>query len=129
LEALGILINLIKERFPRDEGWGWNLPKMHAFAKMPNNMLKFGSANRFSGNIGKWALKEIDNDHAEITQRQPDKFAEQCAIRKYECNVVKYVMNDISNQIDVSTHSSNNNIEMWEYRGRYKVLFCKTNKS
>ena len=52
LEALGILINLIKECFPRDEGWGWNLPKMHAFAKTPHNMLKFGSANNFSGNIG-----------------------------------------------------------------------------
>ncbi len=24
LEALGILINLIKEYFPIDEGWGWN---------------------------------------------------------------------------------------------------------
>jgi hypothetical protein len=24
-------------------------PKMHAFAKMPHNMLKFGSANNFSG--------------------------------------------------------------------------------
>jgi hypothetical protein len=51
LEALGILINLIKECFPRDEGWGWNLPEMHAFAKMPHNMLKFGLANNFSGNI------------------------------------------------------------------------------
>jgi hypothetical protein len=50
-EALGILINLIKECFPRDEAWGWNLPKMHAFAKMPHNMLKFGSANNFSGKI------------------------------------------------------------------------------
>ncbi len=39
LAALGILINLIKECFPRDEGWGWNLPKMQAFAKMPHNML------------------------------------------------------------------------------------------
>jgi hypothetical protein len=26
-KALGILINLIKECSPRDEGWGWNLPK------------------------------------------------------------------------------------------------------
>jgi hypothetical protein len=65
LEALGILINLIKECFPRDEGWGWNLPKMHAFAKMPHNMLKFGSANNVSGNIGEWALKGILKDHAE----------------------------------------------------------------
>jgi hypothetical protein len=30
-EALGIFINLIKECFPRDEGRGWNLPKMHDF--------------------------------------------------------------------------------------------------
>jgi hypothetical protein len=51
---------------------------------MPHNMLKFGSANNFSGNIGKQALKGIVNDHAEKTQRWPDKFAEQCAIREYE---------------------------------------------
>jgi hypothetical protein len=64
-KALGILINLIKECFPRDESWGWNLPKMHAFAKMPHNMLKFRSANNFSGNIGEWALRGIVKDHAE----------------------------------------------------------------
>jgi hypothetical protein len=92
-------INLIKVCFPRDEGWGWNLPKMHAFAKMPYNMLKFGSANNFSGNIGERALKGIVKDHAEKTQRQPDKFAEQCAIPEYESNVIKYVMTDISSQI------------------------------
>jgi hypothetical protein len=46
-----------------------NLPKMHAFAMMPHNMLKFGSSNIFSGNIGEWALKGIVKDHAEKTQR------------------------------------------------------------
>ncbi len=65
MEALGIFINLIKECFPRNEGWGWNLPKIHAFAKMPHNVLKFGSANNFSGNIGERALKGIVKDHAE----------------------------------------------------------------
>ncbi len=68
MEALGIVINLIKECFPRDGGWGWNLPKMHAFAKMAHNMLKFGSANKFSGNIGERALKGIVKDHAEKTK-------------------------------------------------------------
>ena len=34
-------------------------------AKMPHNMLKFGSANNFSGNIGGQALKGIVKDHAE----------------------------------------------------------------
>jgi hypothetical protein len=28
------IINMIKGCFPRDEGWGWNLPKMHVFAKV-----------------------------------------------------------------------------------------------
>jgi hypothetical protein len=36
---------------------------MHAFAKMPHNMLKFGSANDFSGNTLKRALKGIVKDH------------------------------------------------------------------
>jgi hypothetical protein len=85
---------------------------MHAFAKMPRNMLKFGSANNFSGNIGEWALKGIVKDHAEKSQRRPDKFAKQCAIHKYESNVIKYGMTDISSQIGVSTHSSKSNNEM-----------------
>jgi hypothetical protein len=64
-QAFGNLINPIKESFPSIESWGWNLPKMHAFAKMPHNVLKFGSANTFSGNIGERALKGIVKDHAE----------------------------------------------------------------
>ncbi len=90
-------------------------------------MLRFGSANNFSGNIGEWALKGIVKDHAEKTQRQPDKFTEQCAIHEYESNIIKYVMTDISSQIGVSTHSSKTNNEMWESRGRYTIHFCKTN--
>ncbi len=62
-----------------------------------------------------------------ITQRQPDKFAKECAIRMYESNIIKYVMTDISSQIGVSTHSSKTNNEMWESRGRYTIHFCKTN--
>jgi hypothetical protein len=38
---------------------------MYAFAKMPHNMPKFGSANNFSGNIEERALKGIVKDHAE----------------------------------------------------------------
>jgi hypothetical protein len=100
---------------------------MHAFAKMQQNILKFGSANNFSGNIGEQALKGIVKNHAEKTQRRPDKFAEQCAIHKYESNIIKYVTTDISSQIGVSTHSSKTNNKMWESRGRYTIHFYKTN--
>jgi hypothetical protein len=107
------LIKLIKECFPRDEGWGWNLPKIHALAKMPLNMLHNGSANNFSGNIRERVLKGIVKDHAEKTQRKPNKFSEKYAICEYESNVIKHIMTDISSQIGVSRHSSKNNNKMW----------------
>ncbi len=50
-------------------------------------------------------LKGIVEDHAEKTQRQPDKFVDQCAIRKYKSNFIKSVTTDISSQIGVSRHS------------------------
>jgi hypothetical protein len=100
---------------------------MHAFAKMPSNILKFGSANNFSGNIGERALKAIVKDRAEKTQRRLDKFAEQCAKRKYERNVIKYVMTDMSNSIGASNCPAPRQNEMIEPRGRFTVHFSATN--
>ena len=85
---LGELITFIKLCFPRTDGNGWNIPKMHALAKMPQNMLKFGSANNFCGQIGERALKGIVKDHAQQTQRRPDSFAQQCALREYETKLL-----------------------------------------
>jgi hypothetical protein len=99
ITLLGDLITMIKELFPRDEGWGWNLPKMHAFAKLPHSMLKFGFPGNFSGHIGEQALKGIIKYHAAHTQKRPGSFAEQCAIREYENNVLKYVMTDLDDQL------------------------------
>jgi len=67
-KLLGDLMTHIKLCFPRTDGNGWNLPKMHALAKMPQNMLKFGTANNFCGQIGERALKGIVKDHAQQTQ-------------------------------------------------------------
>jgi hypothetical protein len=39
--------------------------KYTPFAKIPLNMLQYGSTNNFSGNIGERALKGIVKDHAE----------------------------------------------------------------
>ncbi len=89
-------------------------------------MLKFGLANNFSGNIGEQALKGTVKDYAKKTQRQTGKFAEQCAICEYESNIIKYVMTDISSQIGVLTHSSQDNNKMWESRGKYKISISKT---
>jgi hypothetical protein len=69
----------------------------------------------------------IEGNCERSCRKQPDRFAEQCAIRKYESNAIKYVMTDISSHIGVSTHSSKINNEMWGSRGRYTIHFCRTN--
>jgi hypothetical protein len=114
---LGELITMIQEYFPRTDGWGWNLPKMHAFAKMPHYMLRVGTANNFSGQIGEQALKAIVKDHTARMQQRPANFAEQCAICEFENNVIKYVMADLSNQLGVSVHKLARSVTKSELRG------------
>jgi hypothetical protein len=102
---LGELTSLIQQCYPRIDGWGWNIPKMHALSIMPDTVLKFGSANNFSGQIGEWALKGIVKDHASRSQRRSDSFAQQCAQREYDSNVVKFVMADIHQNSGLATNS------------------------
>jgi hypothetical protein len=118
---------MIQECFPRTDGWGWNLPKMHALSKMPHYMLRFGSANNFSGQIGERALKGIVKDHAARTQRHPANFAEQCAIREFESNAIKYVMTDLSNQLGVSLHNRARSVIKSELRGKFTLTLSETN--
>ena len=58
----------------REEGNGWNVPKMHSLAKIVYYMLKFGSAKGILGQTGERVLKEIVKDHTKQTQRQPNVF-------------------------------------------------------
>jgi hypothetical protein len=89
------LILQIKKCFPRIDGNGWNIPKMHSLAQMLHYMQNFGCANNFSGQIGERALKSMVKDHAQQTQRQINVFASQCADREYESTVYKHAFDDI----------------------------------
>ena len=93
--SLALLIASIQHCFPRDDGNGWNIPKIHSYAKMLYYMLKFGKARNFSGQIGESVLKTIVKDPAKNTQRRPKVFAEQCALRRYETVVLNYAFDDI----------------------------------
>ncbi len=75
-------------------------------------MLKFGSANIFCGQIGEQPLTGTVKDHAQQTQRRPDSFAQQCALREYETNLLRCVMSDIDGQLGLSTKtlSVSNNV-------------------
>ena len=123
---LGELILLIQQCYPRVDGFGWKIPKMHALSKMPDTVLKFGSANNFSGQIGERALKGIVKDHASRTQRRADSFAQQCAQREYESNVVKFVMSDMHQNPGLTTNSILNSRKS-SFSGCFQLSMNSTN--
>ena len=78
------LITMIKHCFPRKEGNGWKIPKMHALAILLHYVQKFGCASGFSGETGERFLKLIVKDMARHTQKRAIQFAEQCAFHLFE---------------------------------------------
>ena len=124
---LSRLIQHIPTCFPREDAWGWNLPKMHALAKMIDNMLKFGMASNFSGQTGESALKGIVKDHAVRTQRRADKFAEQCAVRESESKIIDFIWSDISPRLGINERKIPKNPSGYKAKGEYKAHFSKMN--
>jgi hypothetical protein len=102
---------------------------MHALAKMPKNMLKFGTANNFCGHIGEQALKGIVKDHAQQTQQRPDSFAQQCALREYETNILRYVMTEIGGHLGLSTITLPESNDVVCPKGKFTLTMSTTNKS
>ena len=94
---------------------------MHALAKMPKNMLKFGTANNFCGHIGERALKGIVKDHAQQTQQRPDSFAQQCALREYETNILRYVMTEIGGHLGFSTKILPESNDVVRLKGKFTL--------
>ena len=127
-ELLSKLIKSIKKCFPRIDGNGWNIPKMHSLAKMLHYMQQFGSANNFSGQIGERALKSMVKDHAQQTQRRVNVFASQCADREYESKVYNHAYNDVKHLL-CAEKKNEANVDTISpfYRGRHIVTFAHGN--
>ena len=92
-------------------------------------MLKFGSANIFCGQIGEQILTGTVKDHAQQTQRRPDSFAQQCALREYETNFLRYVMSDIDRQLGLSPQTISVSINVVIPKGKFTLHMSTSNKS
>ncbi len=96
---------------------------MHAFANMPQNMLKFGTAGNISGQIGEQALKAIVKDHAGKTQWRPDKIVEQCAIREYKARQLDFIIKDVSIQLGINRKNERTDISKFQPQGKFTASF------
>jgi len=121
---LAELITCIKTSFPRQDGNGWSLPKMHSLSKMLHYMSKFGKAKNFSGQVGERVLKSIVKDHAQQTQRRVNVFASQCAQREFETFVLKYAYNDVAHYFgELFQRTKNITQECVATRGKHHIFF------
>ncbi len=89
---------------------------MHAFANMLQNMLKFGTARNFSGQIGEQALQAIVKDHAVKIQWRPNKFAEQCAIKECESRQLDFIIKDVSIQLGIDRKNDPQNTSKFQHQ-------------
>jgi len=124
IALVGVMIDGIKKCFPRLDGNGWDLPKVHGLAKMIYYVCKFGMAKNFSGSQGESALKHIVKNHADQTQRRANVFAEQVALRRYETEVFQYAFEDIRPILGLDyARVVNNDANSFRGEGKFTMEF------
>ena len=77
-------IGEIRKCFPRQIGNQWNIPKMHILVRMIPNMLRFGSAESFSGQHGERFLQSSVKHVPDNTRRQGATYTQELASRIWE---------------------------------------------
>lgn len=93
------VIPLLQKAFPRDDGQGYKLPKVHSLTKFPYYIQLYGSAINFHGGFGESHLKRFMKHLSHFTQKRPSVFAEQVAKNHYRTELNKHRMKAISSQI------------------------------
>jgi hypothetical protein len=78
------VLDMVKDVFPREQGQGWKLPKMHGLTKMQSYICLFGSGINFFGGPGESYHKKFVKDTGNNTQGRVDSFSHQVADRIYE---------------------------------------------
>ena len=90
-ELIAKVIELIKKIFPREDGHGWNVSKVHGLTKMQFYITLFGSGINFFGGPGECNHKRFVKDTGKNTQGRVDSFNSQVATRYYESTVLTVV--------------------------------------
>ena len=71
--------------FPRNEGNGWKLQKLHEILHLPVDVTNFGSPKNFDTGIMENRLIHVGKKNAKLTQKRgPKIFTEQLGNRIYE---------------------------------------------
>ena len=98
------VIHDIMDFFPREEGNGWDIPKIHGFLQMVFYIQFYGNALNFFTGPGEHAHIRLLKDNARRTQKQPSTFGKQIAdrlqenllLRRAEDNLIHQLYDDVT---------------------------------
>jgi hypothetical protein len=128
-EAIGVVIEMMQRHFPRTNGHGYNLPKMHGLTKMQEYFCLFGCPMNFYGGPGEASHKLFVKAPGLKTQRRVSEFAAQVAEQYYNTMAVnaasKYIdirltsekMRDENNEVVNMTINASTRVS-----GQYRVF-------
>eukprot|EP00956_Cyclotella_meneghiniana_P045615 scaffold376871_cov387-Cyclotella_meneghiniana.AAC.1 len=92
MPAVYDLIRDMKAFFDRNDGNGWDLPKIHGMIQMLECIVYFGSAKNQYGGPGEQSHKKYLKDPSNRSRRQPASFLTEVATRIEENVVIEASM-------------------------------------
>ena len=109
--AIACIMDDIIWIFPRDEGEGWSLPKVHGFLLMALYMTAYGNAANFYGGDGERSHITFVKDNAQNTQRVANQFVKQVGDRiketVYLSKAEGSIMHDLCDSLQSLSVTSN----------------------
>ena len=95
------VIQMMQDVFPRTDGQGWQLPKVHGLTKMQSYICLFGSGINFFGGPGEANHKKFVKDTGYNTQCRIDSFVSQVSTRCYETMLFEIAKEALEKQTDM----------------------------
>ncbi len=82
--SIATLLDMVKSRFPRNVGNGWDLQKFHELLHVPDDIFRFGSPRNTDAGPGERSLKDFAKKPARTSQKREDGFLDQVSSRIHE---------------------------------------------
>ena len=103
-EARNLIANVLtalQRMFPRPNGNGYNIPKMHGMTKFQFYIKRYGTAMNFYGGTGESAHKLFVKAPGLKTQRRVSEFASQVAIQHHNMMVTANALHTINTESSI----------------------------
>jgi hypothetical protein len=88
LSSIRALLDMIRQRLPRNEGNGWQLQKYHELLHLADDISRFGAPRNTDAGPGERSLKFFAKRQAGTSQKRSSVFLEQVAARLHECAMI-----------------------------------------